>query len=85
MSYQKDPVDKFVEGLFVAGASAAWAVTAAVGSLAIRLLRKPPEKRLKKMKRDSGWGEQAQTKVCSRCETLNDADTPLCNTCGARF
>ena len=85
MAHQKDPMDKFVEGLFYAGATAVWAVTAAAGSLIVKLLHTPPEKRLKKMKRDSGWGEQAQTKVCSRCETLNDADTPLCNTCGARF
>ena len=85
MSYQKDPVDKFVEGLFVAGASAAWAVTAAVGSLAIRLLRKPPEKRLKEMNRSSGWGDSGQVTQCPSCQNVNSADMPLCGMCGARL
>jgi hypothetical protein len=85
MSYQKDPVDKFVEGLFYAGASAAWAVTAVAGSLVIKLIRKSPEKRLKNMKQNSVWGEDAQAKVCPRCETPNEIDMPLCSACGTRL
>ena len=85
MSHQKDPIDKFIEGMFYAGATAAWAITATAGTLVVKLLRKSPEKRLKNMKHISGWGEQGQMKVCSRCQALNDNDAPLCVSCGARF
>ena len=85
MGYQKDPVDKFVEGLFYATASATWAVTAAAGSLAIRLLRKPPEKRLREMNRNSGWGDSGQVVLCPSCQHPNSADMPLCAMCGSRL
>ena len=85
MSYQKDPIDQFVEGMFYAGATAAWAVTVAVGSLAVRLLRKPPEKRLREMNRGTGWGDSGQVKQCPSCESVNNADMPLCSMCGARL
>ena len=68
MSNQKDPADKFAETILTAGIHAAWAVTAAAGTLVYRLLRKPPEKRLKEKDRSSGWGESGQGTQCPNCQ-----------------
>ena len=85
MSNQKDPADQFAETILNAGISVAWAVTAAAGSLAYRLLRKSPEKRLKEKDRSSGWGKSGQSVQCPNCQHVNNADMPLCGMCGARL
>ena len=83
--YQGDPVDQIVENLIPALLAVTWTVIAAAGSLAFRLLRKPPEKRLREMNRSSNWGDSGQVKQCPSCESINNADIPLCSMCGARL
>ena len=85
MSNRKDPADTFAETVLTAGVYAAWAVTAAAGTLVYRLLRKSPEKRLKDKDRNTGWGDTGQNTQCPNCQHVNNPESPLCSMCGARL